>query len=1104
MNKRIIAIVLLGSMLMSCISGIAFADDAAEVEKASVESVDALLDASLKEQGEAALAGLVTGQESVVSAEALAALNTAAASGALAGAEAVMNNGLEDMAEHADNAEDWQERAEWAQAGAEAKQEEAEQAASDAASDADAAETSAADAQAAVEPAQEAQNAAQEAAAGAAAADTAAEAALDAIKGTDNLHEAKAEDDKAEAAANAAESAAAAAESAAAEAEAAAAQAQNAAQEAADAAQLAQEDADSAIAAYGQAQQAATAAKAYAALAQNQYNAAVAEYIRTEAEAKALLAAGAIDAAAAERMTFAAYQAAEYARLDAEKAKEEADAAVLSAEAAVEEANKNLQQTAQDLASAIASNASNVATQTGAAAATGAALLAADVVMKLADRTVNGLEKDIESAKKEQQELKDAVKELEEQIAIAQTAVDEKQEGYDSAEADLELAQEALEKAKKALEASEEILDMKETAEAEGSYGQDMKKAQDAIKADDYSGFEGGKTQAIGVLMDSVLNHAKDYDENASPNPVEIELVDADTMTYSVTDKVTGEVSYLSAEICGEEGNQYVQFNTATQSYEPIDGSKIKEDMNDTYLADVSILGSNGNVELKKETKSFRAQTGTNSWGLPVYGDVTENVYSFQGGTGTTYYVRINENGNVSINSLVLGRMVPIDGLTSITVYDNEPTYTPTQDKVSDSNFITDIWDLAGEIDEEYVAGFEADVAEKNEILDDANEALESAQNALSALANDQAAKNEKISQLSSDLAKLDKELNGGLAESILRSLLDGDTDAIGKELGDVGQLGLKVLFGTATEEEKKLLEEKLSVDSEALKEQAAEIREVIEAVSDGKLDINDVTSVVKLLSDTGLSAKTRQFIAEKIYETVEKIHNDAVMDLEIAVEKAQKEIGEKTQALAQAGREVLEADAAYAEAIVRAAAADLANTVAARAANEAKEAYEAADAAYREYMELLLQPQLTDTSEVVRAWNAYQNALTAAEAAEEAAAEALKNRDAAIEEAERAFAAAEAAEQAAEAAEGEAAAARSTADGARASANHARKDADQAHRIFKHMVKKHHEEARRQALDANGVPQTGDAPTMVIYTAVLLSCLSGAGYLWKKKELFA
>lgn len=1100
MNKRIVAIVLLGSMLMSCISGIAYADDAAEVEKASVESVDALLDASLKEQGEAALAGLVTGQESVVSGEALAALNTAAASGALAGAEAVMNNGLEDMAEHADNAEDWQERAEWAQAGAEAKQEEAEQTASDAASNADAAEKSAADAQAAVEPAQEAQNAAQEAAAGAAAADTAAEAALDAIKGTDNLHEAKAEDDKAEAAANAAESAAAAAESAAAEAEAAAAQAQNAAQEAADAAQLAQEDADSAIAAYGQAQQAATAARAYAAFAQNQYNAAVAEYIRTEAEAKALLAAGAIDAAAAERMTFAAYQAAEYARLDAEKAKEEADAAVLSAEAAVEEANKNLQQTAQDLASAIASNASNVATQTGAAAATGAALLAADVVMKLADRTVNGLEKDIESAKKEQQELKDAVKELEEQIANAQTAVDEKQEGYDSAEADLKLAQEALEKAKKALEASEEILDMKETAEAEGSYGQDMKKAQDAIKADDYSGFEGGKTQAIGVLMDSVLNHAKDYDENASQNPVEIELVDADTMTYSVTDTVTGEVSYLSAEICGEEGNQYVQFNTATQSYEPIDGSKIKEDMNDTYLADVSIgignLGFNGNVELKKEEMTFKTLLSSKK--------ITENVYSFKGDSGTTYYVRINENGDVSINSLVLGRMVPIDGLTSITVYDNKPTYTPTQDRVSDSNYITDIWDLAGEIDEEYVAGFEADVAEKKEILVDANEALESAQNALSALENDQAAKNEKISQLSSDLAKLDKELNGGLAESILRSALDGDTDAIGKELLEVAQLTLKVMSGTATEEEKKLLEEKRKVDFDALSDQAAKIREVIEAVSDGKLDINDVTSVVKLLSDTGLSAKTRQFIAEKIYETVEKIHNDAVMDLEIAVEKAQKEIGEKTQALAQAGREVLEADAAYAEAIVRAAAADLANTVAARAANEAKEAYEAADAAYREYMELLLQPQLTDTSEVVRAWNAYQNALTAAEAAEEAAAEALKNRDAAIEEAERAFAAAEAAEQAAEAAEGEAAAARSTADGARASANHARKDSDQAHRIFKHMVKKHHEEARRQALDANGVPQTGDAPTMVIYTAVLLSCLSGAGYLWKKKELFA
>lgn len=726
---------------------------------------------------------------------------------------------------------------------------------------------------------------------------------------------------------------------------------------------------------------AAAEAARQAEIAQNEADAAKDAYVAAQVayeEALANLRDGLDDAENAQA-------AADAAAAEAQAKYEEYLAAAEAAHAATEQAKAEAEKSRQDLAdamdnlnSAIADNAANVLEKTATVAAIDVALGASKIAVAIAQGTVDYYEGQIEKQQEKKAALEEAITLAEEAIAQAEAelaALDEEDAAYPQAKAALEAAQEAKDAAQGVYDNLDAIIDAKEQDEQAGTAAT-MTDLQNKVASGEATVAEKKE------LTETVLENIEKYDE--SINFGEITWIDDET--FSVEDD-QGNVSYYKMETVEGENGDYIQYYKAEESYTKDVDSISEEAKNHTF--------SGNSVTTYADTK-YQAKEGEN----------TVDVKAQRVGTKFTGYVySYTVNGN-ALKQDDNGWYYET-GLINKTRHDvtlseklDDPIYIPADEPIStNSNSISDIWDTAADAENNYneaVANLEAAQAEYDEAEAAYNAAKTSLEGIIAANENQIENTQEEIDKINENLKELDKKLNGGLGDQLMRAIIEGDTSAGLSASAEVARLELKKLFGTATDEDLAKLEE-LNNGLATGKD----ILAVIAGVSDG-LDIEDLGNIVNLIANTNLSAKTRLAIAELIESGLETIHDNAVKDLEDAVKKAEEEVAAAAEAAAKAAADAAKKEIAVAQAMAAEAAANLARDIAEAYKNQAAEAAEKAKQAKEDYEKLLNQAE-ADTSIVDDARQAVEDAQAAADAAAEAAAKAAYDAERANKAAEEA-----------------------------------------------------------------------------------------------------
>lgn len=731
---------------------------------------------------------------------------------------------------------------------------------------------------------------------------------------------------------------------------------------------------------------AAAEAARQAEIAQNEADAAKVAYVAAQVAYESALANlrdGLDDAENAQA-------AADAAAAEAQAKYEEYLAAAEAAHAATEQAKAEAEKSRQDLAdamdnlnSAIADNAANVLSKTATVAAIDVALGASKIAVTIAQGTVDYYEGQIEKQQEKKAALEEAITLAEEAIAQAEAelaALDEEDAAYPQAKAALDAAQSAKDSAQSVYDNLDAIIDAKEQDEQAGTAAT-MTDLQNKVASGEATVAEKKE------LTETVLENIEKYDE--SINFGEITWIDDET--FSVEDD-QGNVSYYQMKTAEGENGEYIQYYKAEESYTK-DIDEISEEAN-TYADSVSgSLLSGYYADTKYQVKE---------------NEDTVDVKVKRNGAGTrlspyTYTYTVDGNALKQDDN----GWYYETGLINKTRHDvtlseklDDPIYIPADEPIStNSNSISDIWDTAADAENNYneaVANLEAAQAEYDEAEAAYNAAKTSLEGIIAANENHKELTQEEIDKVNENIKELDKKLNGGLSDQLIRAIIEGDTSAGLSAAAEAARLELKKLFGTATDEDLAKLEDLNSGIATG-----KDILAVIAGVSDG-LDIEDLGKIVNLIANTNLSAETRLAIAKLIESGLETIHDNAVKDLEDAVKKAEEEVAAAAEAAAKAAADAAKKEIAVAQAMAAEAAANLARDIAEAYKNQAAEAAEKAKQAKEDYEKLLNQAE-ADTSIVDDARQAAIDAQAAADAAAEAAAKAAYDAERANKAAEEA-----------------------------------------------------------------------------------------------------
>lgn len=729
--------------------------------------------------------------------------------------------------------------------------------------------------------------------------------------------------------------------------------------------------ADSAEAAAATAANAAAEAAVQAEAAQNEADAAYAAYLAAQATYEAALEnleQGGAQAAAAQAAADAAAAEAQAKYEEYVAAAEAAHAATEKAQAEAEKSRQELSDAMGDLEKAIADNAAEVAKDTAIVAATDLALGASKIAVAVAEGTVDYYEGQIEQQEKKKAELEEAIKLADEAIANAKAeldALDETDAAYPQAKAALEAAENAKAAAQNVYDNLGAIMEAKENfTEAEN-----MAQLQQKVASGEAT------PQDKKDLTKTVLENINKFNENV--NFGEIEWVDDEI--FSVDDG-EGNKSYYKMETVESEDGNYIQYFKAEESYtqdiDAIEKNAKEYAPSRGGYADTEYQAVEG--EDKLDVKAHRTVLG--AYVYTVNGNELK-----QDAEGNYYY----ETGLLNKTKHPVTLVEKLD----------DPIYVAEETPISTtSNAITEILDAAEDAEGNYneaVGNYNAAKADYDEAEAAYNAAQTSLNGIIAANENHQELTQKEIDKINDNLKDLDKKLNGGLSDQLIRAIVTGDVGAGISAGAEAARLELKKLFGTATDEELAKLEE-LSSGLETGKE----IAEIIAGVSDG-IDLNDISSIVNLIANTSLSAETRLAIAELVEGGLESIHDKAMKDLEEAVQKAEEEVAAAAEAAAQAAANAAQKEVAVAQAMAAEAAANLAKDIAEAYKNQAEEAAKKAAEAKEAYEKLLQQAE--DSTLVEEAKQAADDAQDAADAAAEAAEKAAIDAERAAKAAEEA-----------------------------------------------------------------------------------------------------
>ena len=802
-------------------------------------------------------------------------------------------------------------------------------------------------------------------------------------------------------------------------------QAQLAADAAQDASVAAQKAASEALAA-------AQDAAAEAERAQNDYLIAQAAYDAAKAEVDRQLAQGLIDAQTAEALTADVAAKADAAYNTMVAAQAAAEQAVSDAKAAADAADAELQNKLDALEEAIATNAANVAQKTGVTVLTGAALAAAKIAAEATKLQVSYYEGQIESKQAE-------IDELEQKIADAQTAIDEAQAEVDRLKGELDAAADDYEQKAKELEEAETALAAAQSVvDNLTAIVEERQNATTAGVADAIAAVKNGSatTDQKKAIAEYVLGNASKYDSSATDVTIKERITDE---VFAV-ENGDGSVSYykvVTEEVMGKDEQEndvvtdrYLQFVQVEESYE--------EELSATPDAKQTYQGISGSSSSNTKTTNLIAREGENEYQIVVV--KSGNKYSFKvrySATGLVY-----NNYDLKVDN---GQFYFVYGVGSLGVTHNitlikpldEPVYTEVENGLSGSSkIVSDQWDAADSAEQnlsDAQTAQEAAAQAAQDALDTKNtaqNAYDAARETLNNFKAGQEADKQQLTELQSEMKELDKKLNGSIAEQLARVFFDeglsGVADVLANAEVPVEALSEEDQARYAELEEQiadlqeqydsasglariaigaQLLDAQTKRAGLAVKAGAAVTQDAVEqgqalyelysTLADGEYNLDDVSAVVELLTGTGLSAKTKEFIMDKIVDVLEGIHENAVEALKEAVEKGIEEVAAATGDAAEAA---LNAASAHAALEIAEAAKALADTLAADAADKKAAADQAAADAKlaRELYEALME-NYGPTDENV------QRAKEAAEAAEEYAALAAAEAERAQEAADRA-----------------------------------------------------------------------------------------------------
>lgn len=727
-------------------------------------------------------------------------------------------------------------------------------------------------------------------------------------------------------------------------------QAEAAADKAEEQYQVAADAAADAVIKANEAQTAANEAKAA-------YDAAQAEYDAAKAEADQLLAEGLISMEEAQKLTQAAadranekYNVMVIAQAEAEEAtaaaKQEADAAkaTLAAEAA------KLEEVSEGYGQALKTEA-----------VTGPALETAKTAVEEAQAVVDKLDGEIEPLEAQVEELTNAITAADEAIAQANAdlaALDEEDAAYPQAVAQLKAAEEAKAAAEQALKNAQTVLDGKKQAASEES----MKQLQEAVRSED-----GATDEQKLELTKIVLNNTDGVGSNLpSAAGKEIDWVEGEDGFFYIKD-ADGTISYYQMVEAEGKLNYYkAEFVPETK----VDNMESAQDaFNNASAGDEDWSGETRETVYKAYDKKGNPYSVTVKHTTDFFG---RDVYTYYVNRGDTSR-ELKNDGN--------GFYFGIGYKTYLTI-NTISHYEPLGTVMGDSNAVTDYWAT----EEEKIAGLQGNVNDKQAELDEAQEAYDEqkviydgAKDRLNKVIKDaeegMASDEQTVKELQVPLAELNKELNGGVGDELLRAMIESEAEIVRQHEARIKELEDKG-FSKTRDEWAELNELKNY-------QRKGEWYETVMALDDdGNVSALDAASILSLLSDKDVAPSTRLLIATAVKKVFEDHYNAAVAKVQ-AVEAQTRVVATATQNVADKTEALVKAQAAEAAAKTATAKAASLKTLADDAAEDAKAAYEA----YKKLAETYGPSDLA----VLTAESAYKQAQLYADSAKAAADEAVE-----------------------------------------------------------------------------------------------------------------
>lgn len=784
-----------------------------------------------------------------------------------------------------------------------------------------------------------------------------------------------------------------------------------AAEEAEAAAQEAKENAIVATNEAGQATLDAFIAQAAANDAQLKYAEAKAAYDLTAAYVKDQLEKGLISAEEAEKQTAAALAEAEKFYEDAKKAADDAAAETEKAQGVLDDAKKELAQDIQDLETIVAEGALTAAKDTAVTAVTGAVLAVADIAKDLADRKVEDYENQIEDVKEQIEALNAAladadqkIAELEQQIEAGEGDADELNKALEAAKAARDAAQAVAENAQ-AVKAAREIALKDGTAER-------MQNIQDSIKAGTATDDD------ITAITKLILENLNKYDENLD-KLYNVTPVDGQPGIFSYTDK-DGNTGYFKAVTEGEEGEQYLQFYP--QNKATVEERVTSNFINESYSP---LLSTSGNLYVGTDAEGNKYDIYIKRSGLGI----GRSPYKYTLLTGLTTEVKFDDDGVPYIEKQVQTGTkkvhhdaVYIGSIQIIRAYDEDVAvyetrkfsltltrdgetlseYMDSEGTSYDSNFISDKWAEAVGADESLKQASDAVEAAKKE-YDNKVEEIQDLTDKLTKLQQDNELSNKERKELEKQLKELNKDLNGNLLDAVTRCVISSDwtelapVEAISNDLAEITSVTVNLKMSVDEklqkiqelnddiEENSNYLKEAYGIDNPlavitSLTSSSADgesVRNLINTVMDGKFDLNDVSSVVEMITGDGIPERTKAVIISEIQKLAEEAHKKAVTQLETDLRKTAEDTIAKGHEIEDDTAALLKAKVDYETAKAKEEYAKLKEGIAAAYEKQAKEADEAAQKAADEYEKLLAAG--VDNTDLLRAKAARDAAAKAA-----------------------------------------------------------------------------------------------------------------------------